>query len=391
LVSSTQVDAEAAAGVGVDVADDIASRPLGAFGRERLLALSTAKACALAEDGQRALLRAYDALTRDWGTALVGVRPAFPSNIADDEAPFEFALALCQAGTEVQVYVEPQAPSPSLSENLRVGRALLEHVAPKFGVPLGRLRLLEPLFFPEPPDEPQGAFALWIGASWSQARRAFKLKVYLNPQIRGATRREELVGEALRRLGFGEAWLALRSALRPVDELAILSLELGAAAEARVKVYVRHPGATLADIARMAAVAAEHDPRDLGAFYASVAGDATHFSGKPLITEFSFVDALGAPRQPRTVTLEFPLGAYVASDADAATRVRRCLARFGVASRPYDEALAAFARRPLADDRGLHAHVTFSRVAGLPRIGVYLASEAYRRGPARHHSLKEQP
>lgn len=365
---------------------------LGALGRERLLALSAAPACAISEEGQRALLRAYDTCTRDWGAVPVGDRPAYASEIADDEAPFEFALALSRAGTEVQVYVEPQAPVPSLAENLRVARAVLARMARDFAADLGRLPLLEPLFFPGPPDEPQGRFGLWIGASWSEARRAFKLKVYLNPQIRGAARREELVGEALRRLGFGEAWRTLRASLRPSDEPAILSLELGDAAAARVKVYVRHPSATLAEIARVAAVAEEHDPADLDAFYASVAGEAGPFAGKPLITEFAFVTAGGAsPRRPRTVTLEFPLGAYVASDADAAARVRRCLARFGIASAPYDDGLARFARRPLGDGRGLHAHITLSRVAGLPRVGVYLASEAYRRSSARPHHVAKEP
>lgn len=376
-----------------DVVSAGAGQALGVFGRERLLALATAPACAISDVGQRALLRAYDSCTREWGAAPLGERPVFASEIADDEAPFEFALALSQAGTEVQVYVEPQAPSPSLSENLRFARGVLERLASDFAADLGRLRLIESFFFPEPPAEPQGRFGLWIGASWSEARGAFKLKVYLNPQIRGAARRDELVGEALRRLGFGEAWLTLRSSLRPSDEPAILSLELGDAAAARVKVYVRHPSATLAEIERVAAVAEEHDAADLDAFYGSVAGEGERFSGKPLITEFAFIKAAGAsPRRPQTVTLEFPLGAYVVSDADAATRVRRCLARFGIASAPYDEALARFARRPLADGRGLHAHVTFSRVAGLPRVGVYLASEAYRRPATRLHPVaKESP
>jgi hypothetical protein len=322
------------------------------------------------------------------------VNPRYCSSVSDDQAPFEFSIALSNGPPEVQVYVDVQSAEATLRRNTDRARALLEVVAPTVRASLARLRQVESLFFP---DEPEGPFGMWIGASWDE-NKGIRLKAYLNPAVRGPERAHAVVGEALGRLGFERPWQKVGDVLaaggRRRDEVGIVSLDLSSADEARVKLYVRHHHATVEDIDAVARLASDYRGDDVAAFYLAVAGGKGPFLEKPALTELAFTDRNSAC--PSSVTLEFPIGSYVETDEDAAQRIRHCLKVFGVASSAYDEAIRQFAIRPLGNGRGIHSHVTFRRIAApgggrpgldraappkrdsaLPRIGIYLASEAY--------------
>jgi DMATS type aromatic prenyltransferase len=353
--------------------EGVAQRSLLEFGSKRLTAL-----CRAAGEPQSfaEYLELFEDMLRSWGNRRIGATPLYPSQVADDEAPYEFAIAVSEGAPELQFYVDPLGKAGTLRSNMRVARGLLERLAAARGVPLARLRLVEDLFFPRDPQPP---FALWIGAS-AAAGRPIKLKAYLNPQVRGAQTSVEVVAEALRRLGFQRAWERLRGALCSPgrahhDELAILSLDLSNAESARAKVYIRHHHATASELATIAAITGEHSPDQVLEFYSLLSGGQGPFTRKPPITEHTFMDA--DKTCPSATTLEFPIGGYVDTDATARRRVLELLKTVGLPALTYDKALHALALRPLAEGRGIHAHVTLRRDHGSPRVGVYFASEAY--------------
>jgi DMATS type aromatic prenyltransferase len=342
------------------------------FGAERLGALIGALGF---ESESNALTRVFMRLLRRWGERPLGEQPAFLSNIADDHAPFEFSIAFSAGAPEVQVYVEAQGAPPTLASNMFAGRELCQAIAAELGAPLDRLHLLGDLFFPADPGPP---FSIWIGASWSPGRE-IALKVYLNPQVRGESFSAELVREACTRLGFERQWATLQERLFSSpghsSELGIVSLDLAQGEEARLKVYVRHHAASFADIHRVASMARDYDAGASERFYRTLAESGGPYLSRPVQTEFTFVDPDQA--QPSAVTLEFPIGSYVANDETARQRISRCLSAFDLQPSAYERAVRAFATRPLAERSGLHAHVTLRHIRSKPRIAVYFASEAY--------------
>jgi DMATS type aromatic prenyltransferase len=364
------------------VRESIADSTLLSFGSERLRGLCQSIGNQEHADGNREyadageFLALFKRMVQPWGERTIGHTPRYPSNISDDEAPYEFCVAFSDGPPEVQVYVEPQGTPPSLRSNMAASKQLLGTLAREQSASLERLHGIDRLFFPE---QPVGAFTLWIGASWQTGRRP-RLKVYLNPQVRGAAAAPQLMANAMQSLGFGRAWRALSQAFArgPVrrDEVSIVCLDLLGFEQPRVKVYVRHHAATVSDINEIARIALDHQPRDLHAFYLAVAESEGPFLNKPALTEFAFVDPEAA--RPTSVTLEFPIGTYVASDEIACARIRRCMTSFGISPDTYERVVRAFATRPLASSSGVHAHVTFRRLSGKPRIAVYLTSEAYR-------------
>lgn len=323
------------------------------------------------------MLDLFSRLTAGWGRQGIGTRAAYPSSIADDGAPLEFSVAFCGGSSEVQFYVEVLGDSPSLVANGRAGLSLLDELARERGLPLERIRLVEDLFFPAAPS---GLFTLWIGATCTPGRSA-QLKVYVNPQVQGPDAAGRVVDTAMARLGFASQWAKVSSMLaagsQRRDEVGIVSFDLSASSDARIKVYIRHHGAEVRDLDQFGATAADYCETDAETFYTALAETSGPFAHKPPITELTFADR--SAEGPSSVTLEFPIGSYVATDEIAMRRVSACMSQFGLSSERYEKAIRAFATRPLNERGGIHAHVTLRRLAKQPRIAVYLATEAYVR------------
>ena len=354
----------------------ISRKTLAEFGRERLSAL-----CEAAGAPTREVCQLFTRMIMPWGEHRIGKTPSYRSNIADDEAPFEFSMAFSGGAPEVQFYVEAMGEPPNLLSNMPAGRALLSAVAQDLSAPLQRVKAIEDLFFP---TQPRGTFTSWTGVSCASGRPP-RLKVYLNPQVNGLGAAPGVTAEAMRRLGLGIPWAKVDDALvssgQRFDEIGILSLDLSDAEDARAKVYVRHHGACVRDLQAFASTAVEYYPEDVRAFYAALADGEGPFLRKPPITEMTFTTA--SRSGPSSVTLEFPISSYVRSDEVARHRIAGCMTSFGLSPELYEAAVHAFATRPLAQRAGMHAHVTLRRQAKLPRLAVYLASEAYLPDPNR--------
>jgi len=349
----------------------VAHKTLAEFGAERLANLCDGLGMASAS---RELVDLFGSLVQPWGSRRVGAVPRYCSNVADDQAPFEFAIAISNGPPEIQAYVDPQGEPPTPRSNQRAARELLLTVAPRFEVSLERFRAIEDLFLPEAPEPP---FSLWLGVSW-QPGRGLLPKIYLNPHVRGRAEGPALMTEAMERLGLGLAWrtverlLSLRDGR---DEIGIVALDLEPAGPTRLKIYVRHHRVSVPEVLPLMELTGEFSRRDIATFYTSLAGGQGPFLKKPIASVFAFRDSgsLG----PAAVSLEFPIGKYVENDAVAQDRIGRCLRAFGLTTDAYDRAIRAFAIRPLAARAGIHAHVTLRKLAQGPRVGIYLASEAY--------------
>jgi len=349
-----------------------AQRTFFDFGCEKLASLCR-ELCPNADP--RPLLDLFGEMVRPWGEQKIGTSPRRPSDVADDEAPFEFCMAFSSGRPEIQVYLEPQGEPPTARSNRLAARALLDRLADSHGAALDDFRRLEDLLLGREPGPP---FSLWIGLSWSPGRPPL-FKAYLNLHARGRDLAEALTASALDRLGHGRAWSSVQPLLSSSEgraEPAILCLDLSRGDERRAKVYVRHRNATLPDIEAFAALTGELSPHDIRQFYLALAGSTGPFLRKPPITEVSFVKS--RPERPLATTLEFPVAHYTDDDEVARRRIERCFAAFGLSCEAYGRAIEAFAARHLASRAGLHAHVTLRRVADGPRIALYLASEAYR-------------
>jgi hypothetical protein len=68
-------------------------------------------------------------------------------------------------------------------------------------------------------------------------------------------------------------------------------------------------------------------------------------------------------------------------DGEAHERIHRWLAGSGLDADRYARLIAAFARRPLDAGVGMHSYVSFKCDAGMPKLTVYVAPEAYHTFP----------
>jgi hypothetical protein len=155
-----------------------------------------------------------------------------------------------------------------------------------------------------------------------------------------------------------------------------LCLDLSLAADARLKVYRRHRDATAGELESVAACVPDYPRGDAIRFYTALGGGPGPFTSKPPATSLTF---RGTRRdRPSGVTLAFPIAEYSNDDAIASDRIRHCIVSHGLSPRSYEEGIRGFAVRPLAEGRGMHAHVTLRREHQAPVVTLYFASEAYR-------------
>lgn len=348
------------------MSSDQEPRELIASAEQRLRALCKASGYGAREDEVVALWR----IGLGGRPRLPGSLPLWPSDVTDDHTPFEFSLAFMPSRTDLRVLTEPIVDPPSMVGQLEasqdVTRALVRHLA----IDETRLRRVADLFAA---PHPQGSFVRWHAIEFSGSDRP-RVKVYLNPAARGPTATRDALETALVRLGRRPAWDIVASHLvrGEDDELKYFSLDLAPDPEARIKVYVRHHGATEAEIEAFVAGARGFSSGRVAAFCRETLG-ASPFTARPVFTCLAWNDAGRLP----IATVYTPIAAYATDDAQVYDRVVAVLRTAGVDSRAYERAIAAFAQRKLCDGVGMHSYVSMKVDASDPRIGVYLSPECY--------------
>lgn len=311
--------------------------------------------------------------------------PHWPSFVADDHSPVEFSVALAQnERPAVRMIVESLAEEPGRQANLAAALGVLDRLADRYDLRLGQFDRVRDLFLP---DDPQGAFAFWYSLI-VQPSGAPAVKVYLNPETRGRDSSTGLVAEALARLGLDSAFpVVAEHGLRRegLDRFSFFALDLTDENRARVKTYVSHDDAMIADVVRAAAATPDVDPVLLADVCELARGGDGPFSGRPLMSSYTFLS--GDTDRPSGYSLYIPVRDYVQDDLEACERVLAIMARCGLDTTPFVMALASLVRRPLGDGAGLIAHVSLRLGLPKPGVSVYLSSEAYDVTPPRTTAL----
>jgi DMATS type aromatic prenyltransferase len=309
-----------------------------------------------------------------WGAEQIPEEPEYASCIGDDHSPFEYSLAVGAQRTELRLLVEAQSQTPDAASNQAAALALNPRLAQRFGASFERFDAIKNIFLP---DSPQPPFSLWHAVCFGQNGR-HDFKVYLNPFARGPERANQLVAEALDRLG-------LAAAQRVVDAITndsglpstpnYFSLDLSDAANARVKVYFQHLNATAPQLDRLFELSPTHRRGDVVEFCRALVASDGPFLTKPLTSCFSFVE--GQDR-PLAATFHLPIAHYVPNDLVTLERVTRYLTSQKIDPSTYAAALRAFAMRPLDDAAGIQSYASFRREASGIRFTAYLSPELFR-------------
>ncbi|MEV6711434.1 tryptophan dimethylallyltransferase family protein [Lentzea sp. NPDC051208] len=311
--------------------------------------------------------------------------PQWPSFVADDHSPVEFSVALAQnERPAVRMIVESLAEQPGKQANLTAALGVLDRLADRYDLRLGQFDRVRDLFLP---DDPQGTFAFWYSLI-VQPSGAQAVKVYLNPEARGRESATGLVAEALARLGLDSAFpVVAEHGLRRggLDRFSFFALDLTDENRARVKTYVSHDDAMIADVVGAAAATPDVDPALLTDVCELARGGAGPFTRRPLMSSYTFLS--GDTDRPSGYSLYIPVRDYVQDDLEACERVLAIMARCGLDTTPFVMALASLVRRPLGDGVGLIAHVSLRLGRPKPGVSVYLSSEAYDVTPPRTTAL----
>ncbi|MGH3761550.1 hypothetical protein, partial [Actinophytocola sp.] len=221
------------------------------------------------------------------------------------------------------------------------------------------------------PRAPLTTFTAIHSVVW-QDDRAPWFKIYLNPQARGRGHAAPLVSEAMRRLGFAEQWELVRQRLAEpalwemASELVYIALDLQATDDARVKIYLRHAGATPEQLDHLAGAAEEH-----------VAGEVTDvcrkvsakLAPKPPITTFTL---LGSAARPQRCTVNLPISPNLDDDAEGCRAITEAFRLTGLDPAPCERALAALTPRPETSHM-----LNYVGITGHRRLTVFLSLEAH--------------
>jgi len=311
---------------------------------------------------------------RGWGAEQIPEEPEYASCIGDDHSPFEYSLAVGAQRAELRLLVEAQSQTPAAASNQAAALALNPLLAQRFGASFERFDAIKSIFLP---DSPRPPFSLWHAVCFGQHGR-HDFKVYLNPLAQGPERANQLVAEALDRLG-------LAAAQRVVDTITndpglpstpnYFSLDLSDAANARVKVYFQHLNATAPQLDRLFELSPTHRRGDVVEFCRALVASDGPFLTKPLTSCFSFV---GGQDRPLAATFHLPIAHYVPNDLVTLERVTRYLTSQKIDPSTYAAALRAFAMRPLDDAAGIQSYASFRREASGIRFTAYLSPELFR-------------
>jgi DMATS type aromatic prenyltransferase len=353
------------------MAEKIAQMSFLDFGNTRIASLC--KSAGFTSVDTQKVQQFFTFMTSSWNSRLVGEASPWKSDISDDHTPFELSIALEGSRPEIRFLIEAQNHPTTLQTSWDDGLALNERLNKEFGLSLDHFNRVKDLF---EPHNPQARFSLWHAFCLKPDRGA-EVKVYLNPQAQGPERSNEIVEEALKRLGFANAWRFLSQVVMKrgaQDQVLYFSLDMGGQAVSRVKIYVAHRDAAPEDIEAAMSQAKEYVAGEARAFCEAIQGDDDKFSApRSTLTCWAFTSDDDA--RPYSATLHCPIRCYADNDRDALRRIRAVLDPKSHAV--LDRCVWALANRPLEAGVGLIQWASMRREGGRVRTTFYLATEAY--------------
>ncbi|MFE5571829.1 tryptophan dimethylallyltransferase family protein [Amycolatopsis japonica] len=286
---------------------------------------------------------------------------------ANDGSPVEFSCAMARSGAEVRLLFEPLDTGQTPPSQRAEGHRFVERLNEVLAIDVSRFLLVADLFAGR---SSTGSFSMLCSAALRTGGSPL-FKVYMNPAV-GESRPQEVVAEAMSRLGLDEQWAFLIRQLgeggfdSPHQGIEGLSLDLGGSPEARVKLYLQHSGCGVEQIERVARLAQDHQP-DLFAKILDRLYDApVDRLVKAPTTCLSFQ---ANHREPVSVTLYCPLDPNLSDDAEASARVVDLLEMSAIAPEPFGALATAVSGADPADGRRF-SWVSYKRPTD-PVVTVY--------------------
>jgi DMATS type aromatic prenyltransferase len=340
---------------------------LGALGRRKLRSL--ASALDLSEPLTTQALDVFALMSEGWADWAVGDSPAWPNDISDDGTPFEFSASFDGTVPRLRMLAESQAEPISKVSSWAAGLAFGQRLQARGLADLTLFEEVQDLFVPL--AGARSRFSLWHAAVLEEGRPAL-FKAYVNPCLFGMGSAPYVVEQALRRLGYDEAWAFLeeRLAHNPSAEVRYFSVDLETPEAARVKVYVGCAESAQA-VDQLISGASNRQPEDAQRWLRTLTASQGPFDARPILSCFSFRRRLATP----DVTVHVPIRCYVKHDAEALSRVSTMMS--AADARRLSRALTAVSERPLNVGRGLLTYASLRREASAVRVTVYVAPEAY--------------
>jgi DMATS type aromatic prenyltransferase len=340
---------------------------LGEIGRKKLHSL--AASLGLSETLTTRALDVFAMMSGSWGFWQLGDSPAWPNDISDDGTPFEFSASFDGASPRLRMLTESQVDPISATSSWTAGLSFGQRLGAKGLADLTLFQEIQDLFAPT--GASRARFLLWHAAVLEEAQPVL-YKAYLNPCVLGAASAPKVVEQALRRLGFDEAWRFLERRLAPefAARIRYFSVDLEPAGSARVKVYLACSQSAKA-VQRLIDGADNVQPGDAREWLEALTGSQGPFDSRPILSCFAFRRSAPVP----DVTVHVPIRCYVKHDAEAVARVSALLSPADAAR--LSRSLGAVANRALDVGRGLLTYASLRREAAATRVTVYIAPEAY--------------
>jgi len=287
---------------------------LGALGARKLRAL--AGALQLSDSLTTQALDVFALMGASWADWAVGDAPLWPNDISDDGTPFEFSASFDGAAPRLRMLVESQAEPITRTSSWAAGLALSERLRREGLADLGLFEQIVDLFVP--PSGAQGRFSLWHAAVIEQGQPAL-FKAYVNPCLFGMGSAPYVIEQALRRLGFEDAWRFLKDRLASNSNLEVryFSIDLEHPQNARVKVYLACSQSAGA-VDQLIGGARNSRPNDAQRWLSALTASDGPFDARPILNCFSFRRDHQAP----DVTVHVPIRCYVKHDAEALSPFR---------------------------------------------------------------------
>jgi DMATS type aromatic prenyltransferase len=321
-----------------------------------LAQLRTICAAADISDQQDEIATVFKTLCDVAGLQRLPVPPRW-SGLSDDCTPIEFSTSFDVEGAKIRFLIEAQADPASPESYWAAGERLTAYLAETHDLVLNSLEAIKDLFSP---TDPNALFAVWHSLEFRKAGPPM-CKIYLNPAARGRHNDRALIVAALDRLGFRRATDQLIKLLRDDDMITHFAIDLVAAEQARVKVYVRQFRAAPSDLDRLAERIGIRAQQRFAETCDIMCPGTNILSQRPVMTCYYLTAAnTGAPVG---MTLYLPLHPYAPTNQVAAERIAALLSQVGLSASTY----LRIADRLIGDrgDRdGLHPYVAYKRSVG---------------------------
>jgi hypothetical protein len=344
---------------------------LGQVAHQRLRSLCSALRWPRVEAAEEAL----ELLTKTFKAEPLRDTPSWSTDLTDDGSPFEFSLAF-EREIELRLLAEAQRPPFNLASNWNAAAEINQAIASGSAASLQRFEQIAPLFAPR--VSRPSSFALWHSACVN-ADAPTTYKLYLNPQIEGDENARALIMEALRRLKLDDGARFIEERLdRPNERFVYFSLDLSAAATARVKVYFTLDINDLARAESLFAGTKNYHAGSLFSWLETLVGTTAQQARetRPLLACVSF----SHDARPH-MTLHVPIRCYSPDDEQALRRTISLLEPHH--ANRLEHAVRSWATRPLDAGGGLISYVSCRAESTMTRVTVYLAPQLFTMTSAR--------